>query len=658
MGSFFASESVSYLCSFFYGFTMTSNLYHVIRLINKLRAGSIVRPDAREERIVRMSNITKFLAACSSYGLPDEDLFQQDDIIEGTGECLARVATTIIALIKLAEFPAVERSKIITGQGKKMDVGIISGPYALGGSSSYASASSPNLSHSRASPLNSPVRKRYSPPTCLPPVRSDSSDPVKTSLDETAANGHDLDVQNMNDIHTPFILAPPPRSPLRIRIQKRYDDRDPFTLENTSTSPPRSSVADSTHASIGDVSITEFHNGRQSMASSMTTDVSSILDFGRTRTSSSGYNKFGTIRTVTTDMTSEAPSMTRTEGSAIADELTHRKSTDGGAKYSRDRKVSEGPIVDLTRVVEEVDESTSSSRSGGKYRGKRKVAEQEPVVSKPGKTAAVHLRKGKWPDDFLDAFQSHSPTRINTPKSSILDEDDSLISSSPISISSPRKLAIVGATRRNESPESLPQFPRRPTHRTRESVDNSSLAPRESLDGRDSSPGGTSLSSGRVVLRRHSTKPGMTNKAGSLSPRSDIDESQNSDSGFSVPFPKTALGGHSESPPSGGNLNGSTERPRVPRGRFRSDIDSSSARRRDRPDSSDELQAKPRRSRIESMVNLGADSRNASASDLLSSPRDSVDGSTVRRTLVVKEDGKPPTHFVSLGNLYNINPTD
>jgi hypothetical protein len=54
---------------------------------------------------------------------------------------------------------------------------------------------------------------------------------------------------------------------------------------------------------------------------------------------------------------------------------------------------------------------------------------------------------------------------------------------------------------------------------------------------------------------------------------------------------------------------------------------------------------RPRRSRYESMVNLGVASANASASDLLA--RDSGDGSAVRQTVVVKEEGKPATHFVS-----------
>ena len=42
------------------------------------------------------------------------------------------------------------------------------------------------------------------------------------------------------------------------------------------------------------------------------------------------------------------------------------------------------------------------------------------------------------------------------------------------------------------------------------------------------------------------------------------------------------------------------------------------------------------------MVNLGVATGNASASDIM--PRN--EGSAVRQTLIVKEDGKPPTQFV------------
>ena len=88
----------------------------------------------------------------------------------------------------------------------------------------------------------------------------------------------------------------------------------------------------------------------------------------------------------------------------------------------------------------------------------------------------------------------------------------------------------------------------------------------------------------------------------------------------------------------------------LPRGRFQSEVDGASSRRRPRPDSYDEFGAKPRRSRFESMVNLGvASGEQASASDLMA--RDVTEGSVSRQTLVVREEGKPPTHFVSLSTI-------
>ncbi|KAH9022700.1 kinase-like domain-containing protein [Lactarius pseudohatsudake] len=66
--------------------------------------------------------------------------------------------------------------------------------------------------------------------------------------------------------------------------------------------------------------------------------------------------------------------------------------------------------------------------------------------------------------------------------------------------------------------------------------------------------------------------------------------------------------------------------------------------RRPRQNSYDEFGAKPRRSRFESMVNLGvAEGEQASASDLM--VRDATERSVSRQTLVVREEGKTPTYF-------------
>jgi hypothetical protein len=91
------------------------------------------------------------------------------------------------------------------------------------------------------------------------------------------------------------------------------------------------------------------------------------------------------------------------------------------------------------------------------------------------------------------------------------------------------------------------------------------------------------------------------------------------------------------------------QQPPPPRGRFQSEADGASSRRpRPRPNSYDEFGFKPqRRSRFESMANLGvASGAHASASDLMA--RDATEGSVSRQTLVMREEGKSPTHFVSV----------
>ncbi|GLB41928.1 putative STE STE11 cdc15 protein kinase [Lyophyllum shimeji] len=618
--------------------------YVLCQLLNKLRSASVVKPDARDDGILRTSNVTKFLAACSSYGLPDEDLFQCDDLTEATGESLARVAGTIIALVKFVDTPVVNKSKYLNGQAKKPAPISIPGPYNQGGASSRATASTPNLVQPSASPtLTSPSRKRYSPPNGLPPVRSDS--PSVTSEAPSSKKGADdadtVEIPATKNQPMPKIMAPPPRSPLRMR-PKRNDDTELTAWAKTAASPPHSSLAEPSRTSMGSASVAESFNARQSMMTetTMTTDVSSILDFRQP----SGNNKFGTIRTVTTDATSEAPSMTRTEASAIADELARKKSTDSGLKHHRDRKLSEAPVMDMLRVVEEGEESASSST---RDRGNAKASEPPKVLSKADKAPAVHLHKGKWPDDFMDAFQPRSPPRAISPKSPNPDEEGSPVSPSPISVSPPRKLAIVGASRRSESVEALPQFPRRPTHRARQSVDAPILMPKELRLGRDTSPdGAASGQGGRIIIRRHSTRPGGPQR-NAVYLGSHNEDSADSGSDSPVPFPRTVSGEHGGTPSPVSGPSSLDDRPRVIRGRFQSDINDSSARLRPRPISHDELGAKPMRSRFESMVNLGVGSANASASDLLS--RDSLDGSAVRKTLVLREDGKPPTHF-QLGN--------
>ncbi|PPR08146.1 hypothetical protein CVT24_012360 [Panaeolus cyanescens] len=606
---------------------------------------------------------------------------------------------------------------------------------------------------------------------------------------------------------------------------------------------PRTSIADSTRASIGDASVygippssssTGF-NARRSVASTAlseaetaSTRISSVLDgrmsgysfagsylssgaaaagvAGSSNSGIGGYQQggynYGTIRTMTTDMTSEGPSvsLTKDEGRELVEELAamdrqyaqshqhgglgyvhaipHQGGYGGhsgyngsampihlpkkrsvvelsgspgsmglmGRGYSRERKISEVPPVDLMRVAEEGDDLSISSKGHGAREAQREWArkaedewerdkekrenkakaeldkEKAARTTSPTTSPLLNLRnaifgpsqsnsvtdtmsvttgsatmghsKTKQPSSSTSASNSSNSTaRPSSSQASVstttrtkerarardMDQDESSsgrsrvesrtstpVGGTPLSISSPRKLAIVRSRSRDGeggSPSGgLSPLPRRPTHRPRQSLDSSTsvLLPKDNLFMREASPDSlTSSSPSRVMLRRsHTTKPGISPRSSGISyvprPRGSaaLEDSPSGTMDGPVPFPRTtSISGETPSPRSstGDNiLLSGVDRPRL-RGRFQSDIEGSSARWRARPNSYDEVGARSPagRSRFESMVNLGVASGSASASDLMT--RNSIDGSAVRARLVVKEDGKPPTHF-QLGN--------
>ena len=612
------------LCQYVFLFLRPSQYAdHYHRLMNKLRSSSVVRPDPREDGFVKTSNVTKFLAACASYGLPNEDLFQRDDLIQATSESLARVAKTVIALFRFVDSPPPSRSKFVSGQATTM----ASSPPYTQTEIPRASSSTPNLV-SRPSPVcGSPPRKRWSPPSELPTLRShspdDNNDTVRTDpkLNSVDIYHTEDNVAEFKSILVPQ-LKPPPRSPLRRQRDKTCSRNiSPSQNENARSS----AAADSIRVSINDVSIRDSVddgsqlNGRQSMSLSMLSDTTAVTTISSMFGGRSS-NHFGTIRTMTTDLTSEAPSVSRAEGSLIAEDLARER---------------EREPADLSRVAEETEESVSSKGHGDN--------------SNKSEKPSFYLGKGKWPEDFMDALQQQSPRSIPT-RDLFPDQEQP----SPISVSSPRKLAVVGAPPGSRSPpESISPLPRRPTHRSRHSVDAPIMMPKDAAFHRDSPD------SGRLVPRRHSTKPTASSRSsGILIPRTSNKNKNNVDDLFHssdndaslVPFPRTtsASGTPSSSHHSSTGAGESalqSERPRILRGRFQSEIEGSN--KRGRPNSYDEPGTRAARSRIESMLDLGVGSGTTSASDLMSR-RSHLDNSAVRMRLVVREDGKPPTHFVSL----------
>ena len=579
--------------------------------MNKLLSSSVVHPDPREDGFVKTSNVTRFLAACASYGLPNEDLFRRDDLIEATSESLARVAKTVIALFKFVDSPPPSKSKFMSGRGTPIPSSPPYGQAAI----SRASSSAPKPT----SPGSSQTRRRWSPPSNLPTFDSHSPDDNnktvgadrKLNLLDNYQNAED------NDVDPPILVSESKKPPLR----------SPRMRHATSENHNPRSAADSTVASIDDASIRDSVNDEpqhvRSSVSSGTTVTATISSMFGGKSSSS--NPFGTIRTMTSDLTSAPPSVTRGEGSLIVEDVARKRSMESNGSYGKERKISEAaiPASDLSRVAEETDGSMSSK---GHTTTATSTADNSPAKARSKESEKP--RKG-------NVLQAHQPI----PADLFLDHDDSSLRHSTPN-PSPPKMVVVGPAAvwsRSDNPQE-PSSAWKPTHRPRHSADVPHIImPKDAVLRRDSPD------SGRLIVRRHGTKPVAASPTGILIPRSNDKNRVNEDDPFAdndpslVPFPRTS---------SVGELMLQNERPHVFRGRFQSEIEGSSiSKRRARPSSYDELGAESSRSRIESMINLGVGSGKASASDLIF--RDPLHDSTVRMRLVVREDGKPPTHFVS-----------
>jgi hypothetical protein len=624
--------------------------------MNKHSPGTITRIDHREDGFKHTSNITRFLAACSQHGVPSDDIFYRDDLVQATPETLCRVARTIVSLIKLFENPAVDRDKVLAGQGRKG--AIMASKHGQYPPASPSASSTLNLLPRSVSPTSTsaPTHRKWSPPARSDSPQSGTS--AKTAKGTTPANRSTAQASNSDheiDEVPPIspIKGPPqtPRPPFRAHSKTGDDNVSPLSgLQPLDIPFPQDSTSQVSSPSTTDYAAD--YPPRQSRTSSNLTEntaYSSIFDLRRA--SSSNQNKFGTIRTVTTEATScsEVPSFTRTEASSVAasmaEEMGRRRSGGESTSRLRERRPSEPGIPDLVSLAEEEENSACGSSSKDHQRDSSRP--REP--SRERETEAqvrVRLGKGKWPDDFLDAFKAQTPTPSRPiPIASSSKHVDTPISSSPLSASPARKFSIT--SRRNDSTESIP---RRPTHRTRHSADVPPiLMPKDSVLRLDGGPEGSPGS--KVILRRQSTRNGAR-RNGAYYPRNGPDEpGTGKDDDHIVPFPRAVSGEHvaraTPSPfpdyPSRDDSADIHDTPRV-RGRFQSDVEDARARMRSRPTSYDEL-GRPRRSRYESMVNLGVASANASASDLLL--RDSGDGSAVRQTVIVKEEGKPATHFVS-----------
>lgn len=577
--------------------------------MNKHVPCAILRIDPREDGFKRTSNISKFLAACSSHGVPSDDLFYRDDLIEATPESLCRVARTIVSFLRLFDMPAVDRGKVISGRGNKVTADIASNNSLYSSPSpSRANLSTPNLMPQRSLSPPPAVNRLVPPDLALPPLRSDS--PQSGTSCGTARNVSisfgNCGPEN-DDVPPVKMTAPTPKSPLPLRTRSKSKHSD----DGGSDLPPDSSSLDfptrdsqSSSPALGDYG--QDFPLRQSRTSSNITEntaYSSIFDLRR---NSNAQNKFGTIRTVTTEATSlgsEVPSFTRTEASSVAaslaEEMAWRRNISGDGSRSRDRRPSEPATPDLVSLLEEEENSACGSSSRDTARARSPVDDGQR--NRESEQVRVRLGKGKWPDDFMDAFHA-SPSR-SIPIQTKANREEFPVGFNPSSAPPPRKPYLVGVSGHNDGSESVPSSPRRPTHRPRHSVDPV-LIPKESILRRDASPDSPIPGSpgSKVILRRSSTRNGAR-RNGVYVPRGGLDDPNREGSSSVVPFPRVISGDHSSqaspSPDSPINhLDGSRAR-----GRLYSEFDGPKARQGSRPNSYDEI-GRQRRARYGNTVDL------------------------------------------------------
>lgn len=620
-----------------------SSPHYVCSFVNKLRPGRILRVAPQSQ-----SSVTKFIAAAAEFGLSADELCEKEDFKALLMENLAHIARTVVAVAHAAENPPPR--KFVSGATPSSSS---SGSIYYSGASSM---STPNLLRS-SSPPNAGIKKqrRFSPPgPMLPTLRS-------------ASPAEDADAAGKGDDNPVVIVV---------------DEEDVFGLKayNTTTTST-TDLPSSPHSRANPrVSMTS----RTSMASSdATTAYSSLLD---PRSST----RYGTVRTMMTEATSlsattDRPSLTPTEASSAKAVLQGEYDTapaPGGppsVNASRRSKPSspvdgESPrrrhperrtSDDLARVAEETDEGGGTVPRNGVGL---------PPSSSPSAEQQVKIKvgKGKWPDDFMEVFKFPPPTPPKYKKLApikIPPPDGGGDGAEEVSLDSPtlgswQEEPVAGSSSKMGSGRPIR------VRRTSE-LDRNELAP----------PPITPTSAG-VRPRRRSTRmssdvlspkerePSPLPSSGELSPRLRVSSTKNygprtkSEDRLAregpVPFPKSVPGGDlssSAAQRSSGsedtvkeeaeaeNVSGlATSKlgpPLSPNARARFEKE----RRSSFGDQQLRAAVPPlaNRRRHESMMDMGASTSKGDGGGLIGG----MDGSAVRKTLVVKEEGKPSVHYVS-----------
>ncbi|PVF92803.1 hypothetical protein CPB86DRAFT_877616 [Serendipita vermifera] len=643
--------------------------YVLCALLNKFRPGTVNRPDPKEDGFTRTSNVTKFLAGAVNSGLHQSDLFLRNDLLEASSESLGRVAQTIVALVKLNE-----STMLVNGKGPYMSI-------------RDGSMSSPNLLETapRPSIVRSPQRKRYSPPSALPPVPGSSSGKPSTPENATVRQTRSMSMsvhptESASRSTSPMVPSPPPRSPLRPALSTRASVGSSLADTNTifSSSDNRTSTRFGTLRTVN-TEATSIHPS----------DTSSVVGVTRSSKAVQEPIEDQPPQEYETQFT-ELPKTTRRrsydrEASAARLALASSQSIDvSPTRPRRERRSSDMMLSNDLSNVEEVDEM--GTRRGRLFVG---LAAESSLLNptilsvSPKRPSFDRPRPSLDRDELFSQPQeidlSTSPTSISTEKAGLpmrrpmhghRHSVDTVATTTPTvllprhsSLSKERDRQPSPSSSRESSTPSPPSGMSRPILVPRKS--SSRPSPRASYvpklnivdDARPSGPyrhqaesdqietASPTQSAPRVPFPRSTS--GDLSSAVKGSPRLSRLNSLPGTAGAPAQEQEQLGSGASGNVANGISRNVSIQaggsRPAYARGRYNSELDTTGTRaRKPRPTSLDDGGVRPGRSRFESMINLGTGADGLSRESSLSV-------NAVRQPLVVREEGKPPMHY-QIGN--------
>ncbi|WVQ62332.1 uncharacterized protein L199_000471 [Kwoniella botswanensis] len=188
----------------------------------------IPRLNVTEDGILRATNLTRFITACQTVGLPDTDIFGLADLQEGSESSIGRVAQTVIALARLAGPPAAGISRAKSPNNSRPGSRSNSRPPSRAAATSTSPPRSPSTSPRRTSvELSSPSKRLSIDKNIVSPKPF----PNGINMDRQGSN------ESQNELHTKLQIATDAKAAVEL------DDPSSFKTPTTSTFalPPTSS---------------------------------------------------------------------------------------------------------------------------------------------------------------------------------------------------------------------------------------------------------------------------------------------------------------------------------------------------------------------------------------------------------------------------------